>query len=591
MALIALAQGLGCTGTLGGLPEGSGARSGSDQGGRGGASSGSGDGGAGGGVGTGAGTGGAMVNPGTGGMSIAQLCAMSNGALNTGTSRARRLTRAQYFNTVRDLLRMPAAPASSPFELDDERIGPFHSNAIAPVDLTAVSQLQASAAELATGAVTRMAQISPCDLTAADAGNTCATRFVTELGRKAFRRPLGSEEIQSYLGLYTLGRTGDGPANGFRLVVETLLQSPFFLYHQDLGMAATPQTTPVRLTPYELASRLSYFLWNTMPDDTLFTAAANGTLNDDAPLRAEVERMLNPNEPRAGVAIGMFHRQWLDLDKLPNKVKSATIYPRYSPQVAAAMLRETELFSDYVIRRGDGLLKTLLTSPMVFPQGELFSIYGASQPANYVTGTPVNLDPTRRAGLLTQAAFLAGHSYPDQSSPVHRGIVVRERVLCGTIKELPPGFTPIVPEPTPNETTRERFARHVAVEPCAGCHLAFDPIGIGFEHYDALGGYRTSDGTGAVDARSTLAYVGPDLAGPFDGAVELASKLAGSEEVANCMADQWFRFSLGRMESNDDACSIQAIRQGFRASNGNIRTLMAEIAVSPAFRHVRSNGN
>ena len=304
----------------------------------------------------------------------------SNGMLNAGLTPARRLTRDQFNNTVRDLLGATGTPADG-LALD-EKIGPFNSNAIAPVDATLVQQHQEVAAKLADAAKARMAQIAPCDLNA-DTGTstTCATRFVTEFGKRAYRRPLEASEVSAYVALYTLGKQGNGVANGFRLVVEAMLQSPFFLYHHDVGTTGTPQAGTVAVTPYELASRLSYFLWNTMPDDTLFARATDGTLATDSVLNGEVQRMLASD--KAAGTIALFHRQWLDVTELLEQAKIPAVYPRYNAALGDAMMQELAMFSDYVVRRGDGLLKTLLTSKVAFPQGGCSaSTASASRPAS-----------------------------------------------------------------------------------------------------------------------------------------------------------------------------------------------------------------
>jgi hypothetical protein len=165
---------------------------------------------------------------------------------------------------------------------------------------------------------------------------------------------------------------------------------------------------------------------------------------------------------------------------------------------------------------------------------------------------------------------------------------VRENVLCQPIGDPPVDANTTPPEVTEATTTRERFAQHVADPTCAGCHTLMDPIGLGFENYDPIGAWRDNDGLSAVDATGSLEDVGTDLAGPFDGGLELASRLAASREVKTCLGQQWFRFSLGRMESVADSCSVKAIRDGFDASGGNIRTLLVQIAQSDAFRYVRS---
>jgi hypothetical protein len=538
---------------------------------------------------SGPGMGGAVGTGGTAAVPdpMAAACAAANGVLNVGVTKVRRLTRDQFNNTVRDLLGTnPGRPADA--LAPDERIGPFHSNAVAPITDLLVEQHQEIAAALATGAMSRMTQLSPCDLVA-DTGTTCATRFVTEFGRRAYRRPLTTAEITPYVNLFTLGRTGANAQNGFRLVVDAMLQSPFFLYQHDVGASGTPATGPIPVTAYELASRLSYFLWNSMPDPTLFDLAANGTLTQETVISAQVQRMLG--DSKAAATIALFHRQWLAIDDLASREKDTTVYPMFSPALVDAMVHENAMFSDYVVRQGDGRLMTLFSSNLAFPQGTLFSLYGVSQPANFTVGMSVPLDATRRAGILTQAAFLTRHSHGNQTSPVHRGIVVRENLMCQIITPPPSTVNAVAPPVTSTTSTRQRFEQHSANPACADCHSVMDPIGLGFEHYDGIGAYRTNDGLGPVDARGEIVRAGPDLVGAFNGAIELSAKLAGSRDVQDCLTNQWFRFSLGRMESTNDACSIVAIRDGFRASGGNIRTLLAQIATSPAFRNVRATGN
>jgi hypothetical protein len=244
-----------------------------------------------------------------------------------------------------------------------------------------------------------------------------------------------------------------------------------------------------------------------------------------------------------------------------------------------------------VIRVGDGLMSTLFTASFSFLDGPLFALYGVQQPAGFVPGTQVNLEPAQRAGLLTQAAFLTAHSHPNQTSPVHRGMLVRENLLCQPLEAPPANVNNVPPSPTPTTSTRDRFAQHSSDPTCAGCHNLMDPIGLGFEHYDSIGAYRAMDGNRPVDATGQILEAQADVVGSFNGAVELANKLAGSREVADCMANQWFRFALGRIESKDDACTLKAIYDGFEASGGNVRELLTALVVSDAFRHVRAVGS
>jgi hypothetical protein len=504
--------------------------------------------------------------------------------VRVGRTPLRRLTRSQLDNTLRDLVGATGSPAG--VLAADEHIGPFTSNALVPITDLIVQQQGELAAKAAADAVTRMATIAGCDL-AADTGTTCASQFVTSFGRKAYRRPLATDERDQYLTLYTTEKAAGSAQTAFQLVVETMLQSPFFVYHVDVG-GATPTSAPVRLTSHELASRLSYFLWNTMPDQTLAALADADMLQDDAVLGAQVERMRA--DAKAADAIPAFHLQWLGLEELESADKDTRLYPTFNAALASAMRAETAAFTDHVVRRGDGRITTLLTASFTFPQGPLFQLYGVAQPAGFTAGTQVALDPAQRGGILTQAAFLTAHAHRDQTSPVHRGIFVRENILCQPLQPPPADVNTTPPPPSSAATTRERFAAHEADARCAGCHRYIDPIGLAFENYDAIGAFRTQEGGVTIDASGEVVGGAGSLAGKFVGAVELGKKLAASPDVSACLANQWFRFALGRMESNDDACSLQAMYDGLAASGGNIRELIVRMVKGDAFRNVRATG-
>lgn len=512
------------------------------------------------------------------------LCAAQAGMLQVGLTKLRRMTRDELNHTLRDLLGVTGTPADA--LAPDESIGPFYSNAIAPITALLVQQHDEIAASLADAALPQMATLAGCDLATDPA---CPANFIESFGLKAYRRPLEMTERDEYLALYTTELAAGTPQSAFTLVLSTLLESPFFLYHYDVGTSGVPSATPVALTSYELASRLSYFLWETMPDDELFALAATDSLKDDAVIAAQVERMLAST--KASDSIPQFHVQWLGLRNLVGSEKDSGTYPSWNDAMATAMLAETRTFTDYVIRQGDGLLRTLLTADFSYPQGPLFGLYGLAQPAGFVAGTQVMLNTAERAGLLTQASFLTAHAHRDSSSPVHRGIAIRENFLCQPLESPPPGVNMTVEQPGPGATIRDVLAAHEANASCGGCHRLIDPIGLAFENYDGVGAFRTSwnaDGTLPVDAAGEILDGGDDLAGTFDGAVELGHKLAESQTVADCVANQWFRYALGRMEAEDDACSIQAIHAGFASSGNNVRQLIVNIVKSESFQNVRA---
>lgn len=502
-----------------------------------------------------------------------------------GATPLRRLTRVQYEHTIRDLLGLtPPSVAFAP----DERVGAFRSNAIAPVTELIVEQYMAAAEELALAASAEADALLPCAV--GDVDDACVADFVAELGQRAFRRPLSDAEVEGFTKLYERGAKVD-VENGVRLVVQAALQSPFFLYHVESGLEPEGedlQTTAVRaLSDWELASRLSYFLWDSMPDDELFEAAAAGELRDAEGRRAQALRMLE--DERARDAIGSFHLQWLRIDELEALEKNTEVFPEFDEALRQAMRAETTRFADYVLRKGDGKLDTLLTAPWSLVEGPLAGLYGVELAADHDPEEPVDLDPEQRSGLLTQASVLAQHAHADQSSPVFRGVVVRESVLCQTLPPPPPDVANVPPEPDPNATTRERFAEHTSNPACASCHSLIDGIGFGFENYDGLGAFRTLENELPVDASGELLGT-KDADGKFDGVVELSARLAKSDEVRSCVSKQWFRFAFGRLETKQDQGSVDAALQRFGEADWDVRELVLAIVDTEAFAWRRASG-
>lgn len=542
--------------------------------------------------GSGTGSGGtANVTPGGGDLpkdrdGILQACAAKAGVVDTGRTPLRRLTRSEIDRSISVLLGVDAKARET--LTPDEKMGPFYSNAIAPVDELAVTQFSELADRVALTAASKMQQLAGCNL---ETDATCPAAFITRFGRDAYRRPLDASEVTTLSTVFEAGRAAGGAAKGFQTVVSAMLQSPFFLYHDDTwsaGGAVHPSAAPLAIEPYVLASRLAFFLLGRAPDAELLSAAGAGRLAQQADIDAQVARLLAL--PDSNHVIGDFHRQWLGLGELADVDRSTQRFPAFGPELVAAAEQETEQFANYVLRRGDGRLKTLLTSNQGFPSGPLFGVYGLSAPTGYVAGTPVQLDATQRFGILTQAAFLMKWAHAEQTSPVHRGIIVRENLLCGKILPPPANLVITLPPPSEATTTRQRFAAHVASPACGACHKDIDPLGLAFENYDPIGQYRTNDGLSAVDASGTFTNLGADLTGSFTNAGEMVQKLAESSEVKDCTARQWFRFALGRVESFDDACTVASLQGEFDTSQGNVTSLLSSIARSEAFRHVRSAG-
>jgi hypothetical protein len=492
---------------------------------------------------------------------------------SVGPTRLRRLDREQYQHAVRDLLGVSFEPGAD-FPTD-EKVAAFSSNTVTPLDRLAVEQYLDSAVQIADLALEHLDQLSSCDRTTL--GDTaCAADFVSKLGAKAYRRPLTDAESARYAELFA-----DAPSfeEGARNTLTALLVSPHFLYQEELPSASSGARA---LNGYELATRLSLTLWGSVPDDQLLAAAAGDQLETAAQLRNQAERMLD--DDRAADTLESFHVQWLGLDAIDDLAKDPAAYPNFDATTPAAMRTETARFADYVFRRApQGTLDTLLTAPLAFPEGQLADIYGVTPNADPTE--PVMLDPTERAGILTQAAFLAVQAHPNQTSPVRRGVVVLRNLMCVDLPNPPPNVNNATPNLDPNATTRERFAAHTSNPACAGCHSLIDPIGFGFEHYDAIGRYRSSENGMPIDSSGVLTLADGSTV-PFDDGIALSKALAASSDVRQCVARQWFRYALGRLETDADACSLAQIDAAFAASGYNLRELLLALVTSDSFRYV-----
>jgi hypothetical protein len=431
----------------------------------------------------------------------------------------------------------------------------------------------------------KVPDLVPCKPIPAAAADqeTCAKTFITQFGRRAFRRPLTADEASDLLGLYKAERAPDigAPfADAIGGVIAGMLQSPYFLYHWELGGRAPMRDGAlVRLDSYEIASRLSYYFWASMPDETLAKAADDNALMDPARIEQEARRLLA--HERAKDAIKDFHFQWLEIAGLPGVEKDPTL-KNYTPELAQSMLNETGEFVTQLLfgKQATGKLETLFTSPATFADGPLAKLYGLGAQ----TGTdlrPVTLDKGQRGGVLTQAAFLSAHSDAERSHPVRRGVSVLHRVACLDITPPDKGVPP-PPEPKPGVTNRQRFEGHSAGE-CVTCHKLIDPIGFAFENYDALGGYQTIDENQKIDASGAFSL--GDSTVKFDNAVQMSRQLAETEEVRDCMARQWLRYLLKRREVDGEARALGQIGDTFRGSGYDLRELMVAITKTRAFTH------
>ena len=578
---LALAMAAGCTGTAGSpSPSGSGGRStGSGSGGRGSGGTSAGSGGAGSGSG-GASSGGSSGSSNTGGSNGVAAACPSNAITPTPL---RRLTRFEYTNTVRDLLGVdPGAASELPA---DEVTNGFDNNAA----VLTVSSLHAEkyvtvSETLAKAAVQNLSRLTTCD-TKAKGEDACALDFARQFGRRAFRRPTTSADESLLMMAYQAGRNGGSYGEGIEVMLRAALQSTHFLYRLETTTPADTNAPLVPLSPYELATRLSYLIWSTGPDDALLDDAGTGKLHSKEDVAKRARAMFQ--DPKARPAIIDFYDQWVGTSRLDIITKSTTLFPSYSPDVRAAMARELPAFVEYVLWSGDRSLNTLLTSPLAFITAPLAPIYGVSLPRQD-DGAPqmVTTKPEQnRAGILTQAAVMAVQAHPDQTSPVLRGKFVRTNLLCQPPPPPPPDVNTTPPDVSAGGTARERFGGHLmAGSSCMGCHVLMDPIGLAFENYDAVGQYRTTDAGETIDASGMIAGTSdPALMGNFTGVKPLAGMLASSQQVRDCVATQWFRYAAGRSEGDDDACSLSTLQGTFAGSGGDLVELVVAMTQTDAF--------
>lgn len=527
-------------------------------------------------VGSGAGAGPAPGGSGSGGGGVSSGGAASGDANAVGPRPLSRLTRREYNNTVRDLLGDSTRPADQ-FADDRERSFLFRR---AGLVATQDAELLRSAAEsLAAKVATDPSPVLPCSPAADE--QACAAQFITTFGQRAYRRPLGAPEVTRLTALYTSARADLKQTfnEAIGTLVEAMLQSPAFLYHWESPYEApTLESGALRLGPYDVASRLSYFVWGTMPDQELFDAAATGKLVADADVAAQARRMLL--DDKAKDAVSAFFSEWLELDQIEQLPKDAGTYADYGDELKLAMVGETDAFVREVLFQSGGKLETLLSADFSFSNQTLSKVYGGA-----AAGTTLSrsmLDTSQRLGLLTHPSFLTLTGSPNGSNPVKRGKAVYEKLLCGELPPPPPNVPPAKPA-SAGGTTRERFAEHAQNACAKACHSLMDPIGFAFENYDGIGRFRELDNAQPVDASGSLTV--DDQAHAFANARELIKVLATSTSVRSCFATQWFRFAVGRKETETDAPSLATIAAAFATNQFDIRDLAPAIAASRSFRY------
>jgi hypothetical protein len=500
----------------------------------------------------------------------------------------RRLSYAEYQATTTDLL---GALKTAPITLTrdpDERGFENRASLLNPSPMLverwgdgAIAAGLAASTALSTPGAT---SIVPCAPQSAADEAPCGVQFIRQLGAKAFRRPLTDEEVTDYTAFFEGERASSDFAGAVQLTTEAFLQAPQFLYRIELGDPTTAAVDRVKLTSYEIATRLAYLVWGSAPDATLMTAAATPNGLDDAPAReTQARRLLE--DARAGDMMVEFHRQWLDLDRLAKEPKDPKTYPSYDAPLQAAIREETDRFVRKVMWQGAGTLNAFLTSTDTEVNAPLAALYGVSAPTATATSwVAASLDPMQRAGFLTRANYLASRAHQLEGSPPLRSAFIRDRLLCLPALMPPADANLSEPAATPGataQTNRQLFEARIAPATCKGCHTIINPMGYGLESYDAVGAFRTMDNGLPVDATGSIN--GSDVDGPFRGGVELSKKLASSKTVAACTTSNWYAYALGRDLGTADSCRLAKLGLSLSDARGDIRELLVAIVTSPEF--------
>ena len=408
---------------------------------------------------------------------------------------------------------------------------------------------------------------------------------MSDVGARLFRRPLEAEEVDRYVGLFAPELTEGSFEVGVRLATTAILSSPSFLFRSEVGEL---DGDVYRLTPWEIAAALSYTLSGGPPDDRLRGLASAGTLTDETVIAEEARRLLGGAEARERVLT--FAAQWLGTIDVLNSNKDATLYPNFTDDVRLAVVEEQGRFIEHVVFDSLGTLDELLTADYVFVNDALHAFYDLSGAAPGGGWARQSAGPTR-GGVLRLGSTLASYAHANESSPIQRGLFVRDRLLCQDLPPPPPSADTTPPGLDPTLTTRERFARHTAEPSCRSCHQYIDEVGFGFEGYDAVGAYRTMEEGLPVDEsgelRGSEQLAGAD-AQPFSGPGELGQLLATAESPVRCMARQWFRWGRGTLEQPADQCAVEELERRMVSSEGDLKDLFVTLFTQRSFLERRA---
>ncbi len=496
--------------------------------------------------------------------------------------RLRRLTNFEIEQVIADLLDGQRLDLGSGF-LPDPRVQGYDNDALAlnvsesKVEET-VMMSERVAAQIVEGPT--LARQAPC--AEGEDQAACARAFATRAGTRAWGRRPTDAELDRLGGIYQVGIDGEGYAGGISLVAQAILESPHFIYRTELGRPLQAEDRArgfVELTGEEIASALSFLLRGSRPDDQLLGAALAGDLARPEAREQHARRLLAGESGRRRVI--RFLRAWLGLEDVAMLSKDVAIFPFFTPRARRALDRELNLFLDHVLTEGGARLDEMLLADYTFPGPELTPFYNddlLEPPGDFALR---QLDRTRRLGVLSSPAFLSAHALGDQTNPIERGLVVRGRLFCQDVSPPPPDVAAQRPGGGPETTVRQRYEAHANNPLCRPCHQMMDPLGFGFEQFDAVGRYRTEEGGHPIDARGEVLLT--DVDGPFTGPTELAPRLLASAQFRRCFVSQMFRFAEGRGIDGRDDKEIDFLSSAFEAVEHRIDELFVRLVRRPVF--------
>jgi uncharacterized protein DUF1592/uncharacterized protein DUF1588/uncharacterized protein DUF1595/uncharacterized protein DUF1585 len=496
-----------------------------------------------------------------------------------------RLADYEYQNSARDLLGIQANVTLEP---DAPSTGGFRIGG--PAGDNTVSVYHSAAITLAAQAMTTLSSVETCFGTAATgnaaAQTMCANTIIADLGAKAYRRPLDAMTTAGLTTVYTTLAAKYGFAVGIQSVIEAILQSPNFLYHLELEEYAKG-AGKVAVTGYSLASRLSYFIWGSIPDATLISAAANGQLTTASQALTQAQRMVA--DQRAMPGMRNFYEQWLEILDLPlskgdNTVTNINYGTLFTPSMQASIRASFDAQLDDAFWGGTDAVKALLTSTNAYVDANTAQLFNVTSTS--ATVQKVAVDPTQRAGILTHPAIMSIAATDTQSHLIKRGVFFWDKMLCQPLPDPPANVPPFV-EPPPGTSLRNQYATFTSnAQTCQPCHAKINPVGDLFESYDTIGRYRTVDDVGqpVVTDAVIVGASDPKLNVDTKDAVAFSANLAANDTtVVNCMVTQFYRYAAHRQEGAADAPSVTTLQSGFNTSGRSVPSLLSQITQSEIF--------